>query len=105
MFMYFMLSNVVIGVSDPVAQLPPLTFFPTDDDEAPDTPTIFVTRVTDDDDDDELGVPGPLEYSNSGSDFVSPDKLSDVLSSSLFGGSVNDMELGGWAKMSSCWSD
>jgi hypothetical protein len=31
--------------------------------------------------------------------------FSDVLGSSLFGGFVNDMERGGWEKMSSCWSD
>lgn len=83
-FMYLMLSNVVIGISDPVAP-PPSDHFPPS---PPPSPT-------------------PCYPSSPSMPRRLPSMLSTTLHSqeSLGKGTVNEMELGGWEKMTSCWND
>jgi hypothetical protein len=118
-FMYFMLSNVVIGVSDPVAQ-PPHGASNVVIGVPPRCTTPVAQLPLSDDDDDEVGavahrfLPAPPNLGPTSPPMARPfitltrsypDMFSNVLGNSLFGGFVNDMERGGWEKMSSCWSD
>ena len=96
-FMYFMLSNVVIGISDPVAPPPPREpTTPTASSSCPsESPVLPADRRQ-----FLLSRPSPPPRPRS-----LPHMFNNKLSSSLRGGTVSDMEQGGWDKMSSCWSD
>lgn len=94
-FMFFMLSNVVIGISDPVTP-PPLR-------EAT-TPTTSCSSGDSPANVRQFKSPPPPGFSPSRPRSL-PHMFNNKLTSSLRGGSVSDMEQGGWEKMSSCWSD
>jgi hypothetical protein len=98
-FMYFMLSNVVIGISDPVTKI--------EQDAANLEPKILHMES--------LSSPPPSPIESLSSPPPSPPSappqkprvlaLNATLEHSLNDGTVNGMEKGGWEKMSSCWND
>jgi hypothetical protein len=93
-FMYFMLSNVVIGISDPVTP-PPLCEATTPTNSCSSASPSSVRQFK---------SPPPPGFSPSRPRSL-PHMFNNKLTSSLRGGTVSDMEQGGWEKMSSCWSD
>jgi hypothetical protein len=105
-FMYFMLSNVVIGISHPVtkieqdaAELEPMESLSS----PPPSPNQSLSSPP----------PSPIESLSSPAPSLAsgpPQKhrvraLNAVLEHSLNDGTVNGMGKGGWEKMSSCWND
>jgi hypothetical protein len=127
-FMYFMLGNVVIGISDPVVpppdfikkahwsagspppriaqvgKFPPPPPSPTPPSDFGDlgSPLPCPTAPSD------FGPTSPAPYTpNDGGRRSFPSMLSTMLHSreSLGKGTVNEMEQGGWEKMASCWND
>lgn len=87
-FRYFMLSNVVIGISDPVAPPPPRDA------------TLCAEHGQ-----SVLGPTSPLNNRSLLKLCSEPHLFNNKLRSSLRGGTVSDMEQGDWQKMLSCWSD